>query len=58
VYFRKTEFLRAFTKLREAAVSFVMSARLSVRKEELGSYQTDFHEILYFGIFQNLSRKF
>jgi hypothetical protein len=34
-------------------ISFVMSIRLSVRVEQLGSHWTDFHEIL---IFENLSK--
>jgi hypothetical protein len=37
-------FLGAFAKLRKAAISFVMSDRLSVRVEQLGSCWTDFHE--------------
>jgi len=37
------EFLDTFTKLHEATVSFVMSARLSVRMEQLGSHLTDFN---------------
>jgi len=35
----------AFAKLRNATISFVMSVRLSVRMEQLGSHWTDFHEI-------------
>jgi hypothetical protein len=39
-------FLGAFSKLRKAAISFVISVRpLSVRMEQLGSHCTDFHEI-------------
>jgi hypothetical protein len=41
----KSPLLGAFTKLREASISFVMSVRLSVRTEQLGSHWTDFHEI-------------
>jgi len=37
--------LSAFAKLRKAALNFVMSVRLSVRMEQLGSHWTDFHEI-------------
>jgi hypothetical protein len=38
-------FLGACAKLRKATVSFVMSVRLSVRMEQLGSHWTNFHEI-------------
>ena len=49
----RTRFLGAFTKLRKATISFVMSVRpsislpvcLSVRMEQLGSDWMDFHEI-------------
>jgi len=34
--------LGAFAKLRKATISFVMSVRLSVRLEQLGSQWTDF----------------
>jgi hypothetical protein len=37
--------LGAFAKLQKATDSFVMSIRLSVRMEQLGSHWTDFHEI-------------
>jgi len=37
--------LGAFAKLLKAANSFVMSIRLTVRMEQLGSHWTDFHEI-------------
>jgi len=40
-----TQFLGAFTKLRKAIISFLMSVCLSVRMEQLGSHWTDFHEI-------------
>jgi hypothetical protein len=47
--------LGPFTKLRKVAISFDMSVcpsvRPSVRKEQLGSHWTDFHEILYLRIF-------
>jgi hypothetical protein len=53
--------LGAFTKLRKAIISFVMSVyptvcpptSLSVRMEQLGSRWTDFHEILCVVFFQN-----
>ena len=48
-------FLGAFTKLRNATVSFVMSVRTSVRPsarmEQLGCHWTDFDEIWYLGFF-------
>jgi hypothetical protein len=36
------EFLRAFAKLRKTTVSFIMSVRPYVSKEQFGSYWTDF----------------
>jgi hypothetical protein len=42
---RETQFLSALAKLRKATIGFVMSARLSVRMEQLGSHWTNFHEI-------------
>ena len=45
--------LGAFTQLRKATISFV----LSVLMEQLGSRLTDFHDIGVF-FFENLSRKF
>jgi hypothetical protein len=44
-------FLGAFVKLRKATISFVMSVRLSVRTEQLGSQWKDFHEIWYLRVF-------
>jgi hypothetical protein len=41
----KRQFLGALAKLREATVSFVMSARPSVCMEKFGSNWTDFSEI-------------
>ena len=35
-----------------------MSVSLSLRKQQLGSHRTDFHEICYKGLFENLSKKF
>jgi hypothetical protein len=48
-----SSFWRRFRKISEkAAISFVMSVRLSVRVEQLGSHRKEFHEIWYFeGIF-------
>jgi hypothetical protein len=40
-------FLGAFTKLRKATISFVMSACSPVRVEQIGNRWRDFHEILY-----------
>ena len=37
--------LGGFITLRKATITFVMSVRLSTRKEQLGSHLTDFHEI-------------
>jgi hypothetical protein len=37
--------LGVFAEFRKAAISFVVSVRPSVFTEELGSHQTDFHEI-------------
>jgi hypothetical protein len=42
----------------KATISFVMSVRLPVHTEQLGSHWTDFQEFLYLSIFRNLSRKF
>jgi len=39
------KFLWAFTQLREATDSFVMSVRPSVLMEQLGSHRADFCEI-------------
>jgi hypothetical protein len=50
-------FLGAFAKLRKATVSFVVSARPSVRMEHLGSHRTDFHEIWYMNIFRKSFEK-
>jgi len=42
---------RRFKKLRTATFSFIVSVRLSVRMEQLGSHWTDCHYIWYFSIF-------
>ena len=47
-------FVGAFVKLRKATISFVISARLSVRMEQLGCHWKDFYEIWYW----NISRKY
>jgi hypothetical protein len=44
--------LGAYAKLRKATVSFVMSVRLSVRKEQLDSHWMNFHENRYLSIFR------
>ena len=43
--------LGAFAKLRNAAISFIMSVCLSVRMEQLGSQWKDSHEIWFSSIF-------
>jgi hypothetical protein len=40
-----SRFLGTFEILRKATISFVMSVRLSVRMEQLGSRLKNFHEI-------------
>jgi len=46
VVFKKKLFLtRRARKLQKATVSFVMSIRLTVRMEQLGSHWTDFNKI-------------
>ena len=50
-------FLGTFAKLRKSAISFVMSVRLSVRMEQLGSNWKGFHEILYLSIFRKSVEK-
>jgi hypothetical protein len=39
------DFLSAFANLRKATIRFVMRVSLSVSMQQLGSHQTDFHEI-------------
>jgi hypothetical protein len=51
-------FLGEFSELRKATISFVMSVRPSVRKEQLGCHWRDLHEIWYLCVFRKLSRKF
>jgi hypothetical protein len=51
------EFLDAFAKLRKAYISFIMSVRPSVHMEQLGTHQTDFHEIWYLRILRKSVRK-
>ena len=54
-------FLGAFAKLRKTTASFVMHVSLSVRPsvymEQLVSYWTNFHKILYFSIFRKSVEK-
>jgi hypothetical protein len=50
-------FLGVLPKLRKATISFVMSVRLYVRMEQLGSHWTDFHEIWYLYIFRKSVEK-
>ena len=44
-------FLGAFAKLRKTTICFVISARVSVRIEQLGYHWTDFHETCYLRTF-------
>jgi len=41
----------------KATISFVLSLRLSVRMEQLGSHWTDFHEIWYLCMFRKSIEK-
>ena len=50
-------FLDAFAKLRIATISFVMSVRLSVCMEQLGSHRRAFYKILYLIIFRKFVEK-
>jgi len=56
-----THFLGAFTKLRKATLSFIMSVCLSFRPsvfmEQLSSHWTNFNEIWYCNIFQKSLEK-
>ena len=54
--FSMESFLAAFTKLRKATITFVMSVRPSVPMEQLGSHWTDIHNILYLKIFSKYCR--
>ena len=49
--------LGAFAKLRIAAISRIMSVRLSIPAEQLGSHWTDFPKILCLNIFLKLVEK-
>jgi len=53
--------LGSFPKLHKAIISFVtsvcLSVRPSVRMEQLDSHWTDFHGILYLGIFRKSVQK-
>ena len=53
----RTFFLGAVEELRKATISFVMSLRLSVHMEQLGSHWTDFDETLYLNCFQKRVEK-
>jgi len=46
------DILGVFAKLRKITISFVMSVLISVHLEKLGSYWTDFHDILYLKFFR------
>ena len=56
---RETIIVGAFTKLRQAISSFVMSVCLSVRMEQLGSHWTDFSmKFGVCGVFEYLPGEF
>jgi len=44
--------LGSFPKLHKAIISFVVSVRPSVHMKHFSSHWTDFHKILYLGIFR------
>jgi hypothetical protein len=58
IYVISLVILGAFAKFRKATISCVMSVRLSVRMEQLGSHWNDFHEIWYLCIFRKYVEKF
>jgi len=49
--------LGPFAKLRTATLSVIMSARPSVRMEQLGSHWTHFHEIWNLNVFRKSVEK-
>jgi hypothetical protein len=49
--------LRHIRKIAKATIKFIMSVRLSVRMEHLGSLWIDFYEIWYLCIFQTYIEK-
>jgi len=51
------QFLGAFANLRKVTISFVISVRLSVRMEHLGSHWTDFHEVWDLSVFRKSVKK-
>ena len=51
-------FLGAFTKLRKATISFIMSVHSSVRMEQLGSHCTDFDETWYLSFFSKICAEY
>ena len=51
--YTKFLFIGAFAKFGKANISFVVSARLSVHMEQLGSHWTDFHQMWYLSISWN-----
>jgi len=44
-FVRQESHLSLFVKLQKATISFVMSAHLAFRMEQLGSHWADFHEL-------------
>jgi len=51
-------FFRRFENLRKATVTFGVSVRPSVCKEQLGSHRKRFYGIWHWVFFENMSRKF
>jgi hypothetical protein len=50
-------FSGTFAQLRKVTTSFIMSVCPSVRMEQLGSHQKDFHEIRYLTIFKQICKE-
>jgi hypothetical protein len=50
-------FQQIFANLRKPTISFVTSARLSARMEQLGTHWKDFHKIWYLNNFRNPVQK-
>jgi len=55
--FNRLSLSGAFAKLRNVAISFVMSVRPSARMQQLGSHWKDFREIWYLRIFRKPIKK-
>ena len=50
-------FFRRVREIPKGTISFVMSVRPFVRREQLGSHWADFDEIRYFSFFRNFVKK-